>query len=730
MENQESFTFDKYWHILKRRWVPGLGVFFPIFLLSLIASSQKKPTYEAEGKLQFQRNNGISTLTGVGTEVGKLESVAQDQKTSPLNTEAEVIRSLPIVNKTINTLNLKDDKGLPLKSSEFIKKLSVKDVKGTDILQVAYSGNDPKGAAEVVNSVMNSYVEHNVAFHRSTVTAARKFLERQVPSAELMVRKVEAELREFKEKNKLVSLQEEATKSIEMVKDLQRQINEIKSQIADTSAQAQSSRAMLGVNSQQAVAMTSLSQSEGVKDAVKELHELESQLATRRVILQDTHPEIINLQNKAAALKSILQSRVGDVSGSYEVPSLGNLQAGDLKQKISTELVGLESRRLGLASQLATLSGLEASYRQRLESLPRLEQQQRELERKVQAAQSTYSSLLQKLQESRITESQNLGNAQIISQAEVPDEAMGSPMVNYLSAGLLGLLASLATIYLVESRDKFIKNVDEAKEFMELTLLGVIPALNKQKSSLIPSNNVDTSVPRVVVRETPRSPISEAYRMLRSNLKFLSADKELKVIVVTSSVPKEGKSTVAANLAMAIAQMERKVLIVDGDLHRPSQHQIWDLPNSEGLSNVIVGQSDMWGATTQVMDNLYVLTSGLVPPSPASLLDSKRMATLIQRFAANFDFVIIDTPSISVAADAAALGQMADGVLFVVRPGVADIGSAGFAKDLLKKSGQNVLGQVVNAVDPRNENHSYYYFNDEYYSQDSLSQVQVAGIVD
>jgi polysaccharide biosynthesis transport protein len=365
-----------------------------------------------------------------------------------------------------------------------------------------------------------------------------------------------------------------------------------------------------------------------------------------------------------------------------------------------------------------------------LESLPRLEQQQRELERKVQAAQSTYSLLLQKLQESRITESQNLGNAQIISQAEAPDEAIGSPMVNYLSAGLLGLLTSLATIYLLESRDKFIKNVDEAKEFMELTLLGVIPSLGKQKSSLISNSNFDVSVPRVVVRETPRSPISEAYRMLRSNLKFLSADKELKVIVVTSSVPKEGKSTVAANLAMAIAQMERKVLIVDGDLHRPAQHQIWDLPNSEGLSNVIVGQADMWSATTQVMDNLYVLTSGLVPPSPASLLDSKRMATLIERFAANFDFVIIDTPSISVAADAAALGQMADGVLFVVRPGVADIGSAAFAKDLLKKSGQNVLGQVVNAVDPRNENHSYYYFNDEYYSQDSLNQVPVAGVVD
>jgi polysaccharide biosynthesis transport protein len=213
---------------------------------------------------------------------------------------------------------------------------------------------------------------------------------------------------------------------------------------------------------------------------------------------------------------------------------------------------------------------------------------------------------------------------------------------------------------------------------------------------------------------------------LRANLKYVSADKELKVIVVTSSVPQEGKSTVAANLAMAIAQMERRVLLVDGDLHRPVQHQIWDLPNNEGLSNAIVGQSDLRNAIAQVMDNLYVLPSGLVPPSPASLLDSKRMAALIDSFRDNFDCVILDTPSLSVGADAASLGQMADGVLFVVRPGVADVVNAGFAKELLEKSGQNVLGQVINGIIPKNEPHSNYYFNnEEYYPQDSVGRVNV-----
>ncbi|MEA5571816.1 polysaccharide biosynthesis tyrosine autokinase [Calothrix sp. UHCC 0171] len=727
MENQESFTFDKYWHILQRRWIPALSVFFPILLISLVVSSMKKPSYQAQGKLQFQRTNTISTLTGVGTEVAKLEPVVQDQKTNPLNTEAEVIRSFPIIRKTIDRLNLKDNKGAPIKTRDFLKKLSVKDVRGTDVLQVSYNDTNPEVSADVVNTLMTAYLEHNIAYNRSAISSARKFLEKQVPSAELVVRKNEAELRDFKEKNRIVSLQEEATKSVEMLTQLQTQIGDTKSKVADVNSQSQSIRNRLGMSSAQAVTITSISQSEGINELTKQIQQLDLELVSKREIFRDSHPEIIKLENKINGLKNLLKNKVGQVASGGKVKANTNLQIGELKQQLAGELVRLESQSSGLVSQLATLSGLETKYRQRLDNLPRLEQRQRELERKVQAAQSTYSLLLQKLQESRIAENQNLGNAQIISKAEIPDVPLSSPAINYLSAGLLGSLAAIATIYLLETRDKYIKSIDEAKEFMGFTLLGVIPSFSKPKSSFFQANDeMEPSIPRLVVRDMPRSPASEAYRMLRANLKYVSADKELKVIVVTSSVPQEGKSTVAANLAMAIAQMERRVLLVDGDLHHPVQHQIWDLANNEGLSNVIVGQSDMRSAITQVMDNLYVLPSGLVPPSPGSLLDSRRMGTLIDSFRDIFDIVILDTPSLSVGADAASLGQMADGLLFVVRPGVADVINAGFAKELLEKSGQNVLGQVVNGIIPKNEPYSNYYFNnEEYYSQKSVDRVSV-----
>ncbi|KOP25700.1 lipopolysaccharide biosynthesis protein [Hapalosiphon sp. MRB220] len=714
MEYQESnLYFVKYWQVMKRRWSPSLIVFLTVFIISLLIASLKKPSYVAEGKLKFQRTNATSTLTTLGSEIGTLEPVVQDNKTSPLNTEAEVIRSVPIVQKIIKQLNLTDNKGKPLKIKDFLKKLNVSDIRGADVIQISYKDTNPETTAKVVNTLINIYLENNIFAHRSQATAARKFISKQLPKAESIVRQAEAELANFKEKYKIVSLNEEATKGVEIITDLQKEISQTQSKIAEVEAQSQEIRKQLDMNSQQAVVMTSLSQNSGVQDILKEIQQLESQLAARRNILQNNHPEIVNLEDKLTSLKGILQQRIKKVAGKIYPNSNNNLQLGQLQQQISARLLELESTRLGLVNQATALSNLQAEYKQRLNNLPRLEQQQRQLERKVEAAQSTYSLLLQKLQESQIAENQNVGNASVISEAIVPEEPVTSPAIIFLSAVVVASLAAMANIYFLEATDKSIKTVDEAKELLGLTTLGVIPTSSKLKKTINPQETTEFYDPRLLIPSSTRSPINEAYRMLRANLQFMSANKELKVIVVTSSVPREGKSTVAANLAMAMAQMERKVLLVDGDLEHPIQHQIWKLANNEGLSDVICGQVESKTAVKTVMNDLDVLTAGVVSSSSVSLLDSQKMAGLIDSFAANYDFVIIDAPSLTVAADATILGQMSDGVLLVVRPGIADFANATTAIEILEKSGQNVLGQVVNGVIAKNEPHRYYFLEEE-----------------
>ena len=280
-------------------------------------------------------------------------------------------------------------------------------------------------------------------------------------------------------------------------------------------------------------------------------------------------------------------------------------------------------------------------------------------------------------------------------------------------------MLSIATIMILEVRDTSLKTLKEVRERFGYTLLATIPSFGKK--TRFRSKDQERTLPEIPARDTPRSPISEAYRMLQANLKFLSSDKPLKVIVVTSSVPKEGKSTVSANLAAAMAQLGRRVLLIDADLRHPVQHHLWELTNAAGLTDVLVGQAEFEVAVTKPMEHLDVLSSGVIPPNPLALLDSKRMASLIKNFSEAYDFVIIDAPPLVLAADALTLGKITDGVLLVARPRVVDSTNAAVAKESLERSGQNVLGLVVNGVIVENESDSYFYYAKDDFAKESFT---------
>jgi capsular exopolysaccharide synthesis family protein len=401
----------------------------------------------------------------------------------------------------------------------------------------------------------------------------------------------------------------------------------------------------------------------------------------------------------------------------------GKLQIGESKQKLTELYIQLEVERLGLSSRLASLVQRESAYKQWANVLPKLEQQQLELERQLKVAQSTYEILLQKLQEVRVAENQNMGNARVIESALVPDKALlFKPMLILALGSVLCILLSGGTIVVLEVRDTSVKTLKEARELFGYTFLGAIPSL--QKKAPADGKNTEATVSQLPVRDTPRAPISEAFRMLQANLKFLSSDKP-RVIVVTSSVPSEGKSTVSANLSAALAQLGNRVLLIDADMRRPAQHHIWEKANTEGLSDVIVGQAELRAAVKEVMPKLNVLTAGATPPNAVALLESRGMSALIETVSQTYDFVIIDAPPTLVAADALTLGKLADGVLMVARPGVVNTHTAHAARDLLVTSGQKVLGLVVNGVILQNESDSYYYYVKEYYmEEDSTSRNQ------
>ncbi|MBD2690459.1 GumC family protein [Anabaena catenula] len=719
MESRESIDLDfgKYLLIVKRQWLPATTVFIATVALSALATTRLKPSYEAGGKLLFKIPSfnvvGSNLLSSKSEGSGDLTSLVSTQ--NPISTQMEVITSPSILQTTIDKLKLRNDEGEPLTPDKLKSALKLKIIGGTDVLEITYKSRNPKETAAVVNKIMNEFLENDILSNRVEAEAARQFMDRQLPTNQNAVRRAEASLRRFKQTNNIVDLSEEIISAVKVIGILDEQINNVKAELAQVTAQTQQLNQQLNITSKEAMAMSAISQSPAIQGILTQIQDTERQLAIESSRFQDNNPIITSLEAKKVNLNNILQQQILATVGSEIKVSPGLLQIGELKQTLIQDFIQSEVQRLGLNQKYISLYKSRSAYQQRLKVVPQLAENQRELERKVEVAQSTYQTLLKKVQELQVAENNNTANARIIAQAKVPEKPAGGKKVIVLAIGVLfGAFLGTTTILLLEMRDRSLKTLQEIRDIFGYTLLGILPSLSKK--SLFWHQNADSTTPEIAAKDAPQSLTSEMYRVTQANLRLLSSDTVIKSIVVTSSISKEGKSTVAANLATVISQLGRKVLLIDADLRVPTQHHFWQISNSPGLSEVLVAQVEYSNSIFRVMDNLDVLPAGVRPPNPLALLDSKRMAALIEEFSSAYDFVIIDTPPLLVGADAVTVSQMTDGMLLVARPGMIDYHNANTAKEMLKRSNYNVLGLLVNGIIEKNEPNNYFYSPEEYYS--------------
>lgn len=717
----EDIDFNKYWLTLKRHWFVSGSVFLLVVLLASVIAGLEKPKYQAEGKLLFRKRDTASALLSEGSQkVRELESL--NQQNTPIDTEAEILRSMPLIEKTIAALMLKDKSGYPVAPEDFAKALIVKSVKGTDVLLVSYQSAEPKEAAAIVNQLVQTYLEDNVRLNRTEAMSARDYILQQLPTTEARLREAELALRDFEEQNKVINLLAETQSSVEVNADLSRQITSAQALLNNTTAQTQALQRRIGLDADGASLLNSVSQSVGVQSILTQLQQTEAEIAIQRLRFRDKAPLIVSLQERKSTLEALLKDRIGQVLKPGQDLPQRNLQTGESEQKLTDTFISSEISRLGIAQQVEALKQAQANYQNRADRLPRLKQQQQGLARQVETFKSNYDILVKRLQEVQIAENQTVGNARFVAAASVPTKPIASERKLILAAGVtVGGLLYIVTAFVLDLRDPSLKTTKEVRKIFPYSWVGMIPLLRKRQK-FNHSRQVEASIPELPVKDAPQSLISEAYRMLQSNLKFVNPDQMVRTIVVTSSVSREGKSTVSANLALSLAQIGHKVLLVDADLHHPVQHHIWQLTNEVGLSNVIMNHAELREGIQLVQDNLCVLTSGVIPPNPLTLIDSKRMAALMQEFSQSYDFVIVDTPPLVLVSDVIPLGRVADGVLLVVRPGLIDAASAGIAKELLSQSGLEVLGLVTNGVIAENEPDSYLQRAKAYYKDTAASQ--------
>lgn len=689
---------SKYKKSIRRQWKPATIVFIGIIVITAFMAISKKPIYSAEGKLFFRREATTPALTGLGKDIGSISSL-RDQ-VSPVDTEVEVLRSHEIISKTLDILNLKDSKGEAVSLESFSKSIKITATKGTDLIQVSYEYKDPKIAANVVNTFMQVYLDFAAERYRATASKALHFIEQEIPSAEAKVKQAELELSYFREKNSVVSLEEEQRSSVLSIFNLQNEIKTAQTQLAETEQQLLVLSKKLNRSPDQALSTNNISQSKGVQDILVEKQKLESQLALESTRYQDSHPIIQSLRSQINATETLLNKRI-DLAQTNQIEGLlENTQAPSMQKELVAQLVQLDIRREGLGSQLSSLIDAEAKSKQRIDSLPKIERAQRELLRNLNAAQLTYTNLRTKADELRIAENQDTGNASILSQALAPKSSSGpSTSLSMIAGALFGGIMAIATAIFFDSRDKALRNTEDAIQAYRFRLLGEVPMEKNYQVIALDGNSKMLSASENISGKDQNLLIRDASQILGLNLKVLNINQSTKIITVTSVEDQEGKSTIAAYLAASLAQLGEKVVLIDANLHRSTQHHLWYFDNHLGLSDILLNGVETDLAMVESMPNLSLLSSGAASTShPLAILDTSKMELLIRNLSSKYDYVILDTPSIRSSPDALFLSKFSDGMLLVIRPHVSTLDSVTYLQECLVQSGQTVFAQVVNGV--------------------------------
>jgi non-specific protein-tyrosine kinase len=367
------------------------------------------------------------------------------------------------------------------------------------------------------------------------------------------------------------------------------------------------------------------------------------------------------------------------------------------------------STKQSLKAQLDEIQRQIDEVNTSLAALNETEQDQLErdrLENLLSQYRQTYSYTLQSYEQVRLAEAETLSN---VFQAEeaLPAESPIRPKVvqNTALAGIVGAMLAVGTIFLIEALDDTIRGPEEVKRYLDLPVLGVIRKIENQEN--------------LVAVEEPRSPASEAFRSLRTNFQYTSIDKPIKSILVTSTGKGEGKTLVAANLSVVLAQGGNKVTIVDTDLRRPRLHRQMNVPNRRGLTSLFMRQKiNLNGALRETnVNGLSIITSGNLPPNPAEILASNRMQQIHAQIREHSDVVVLDSPPVIAVTDAVVLSKYVDGVLLVIQPGNTKIAALQKTVEQLRRVGANVIGVVLNNVGVKSARYAYYYnyYRDDYY---------------
>ncbi len=411
-------------------------------------------------------------------------------------------------------------------------------------------------------------------------------------------------------------------------------------------------------------------------------------------LVRDTQLMVLQVESEDRELAMNLANAI-PVAFSRKNAAVQTERYADSKANLTIEIDALKEQIAGKQAEINAI-GTPADAGKEAE-LARLQTEMTQLRQSL-------AYLLQSFENIRLAEAQSTSNIVTVEEATLPQSPIRPRTVqNTLLGALVGLMLSIGVVFLIEYLDDRIRSPDQIDKVLKLPVVGLIAKMSNGYHG--------TGQHRLIAVREPRSPVVEAFRSLRTNIQFAGVDQPIRTLLVTSAGPSEGKTTVAANLAVVMAQAGLKVVMVDADLRRPTLHKQFNQVNRSGLTDMILRDPTQWSglASASGVPNLSLLLSGSLPPNPSELLGSKRMHQLIDHLHQAHDVVIIDAPPLLPVTDALVLSALSDGVLMVIDYGSTRIGEAVQGKTQLDQSGARILGVVMNKIPTGRRGYSYYY---------------------
>lgn len=723
MLQEKEIHLRDYLNIVRKRKFIVFSIFIITFTIVLISTLTATPIYEASTRILIEKNKSGPLMPNYGY-------VRYDPEF--LQTQSQIITSYPVVKKVVKRLNLEETydsyvagmdesdfslnavvswiKGLyavvskitnnilakPVKTIQEIEEgevsradsiagmissgVIVEPVAETKIVKVSFISANPELAGMIANATVSAYMDQLLEMKMQASNYNLRWMRIKAEEEAEKLNKSEKALNEYMKAKNIATIENRVTIIPQKLAELSIELTRAETRQKELATLYQKIRSSLD-NANEVETIPVIANEPALKSIRDQILKVEQNIVEQSKKYGPKHPVMVRVNSELKVLQTKhsqeIQRIIKTIKNEYEL-AISNAQ--DLLEsldKTKKEAVSLNEKFIQYGI----------------------------LKREIETNQSLYNSLIQKIKEQSVTEQVQNINVWVVEKAQTPEfPSKPNKKRNILLGIIMGLFGGVGLAFFLEYLDNTVKTPDDIEERYNIPVLTTISKLkNKNKTSY------------KMVLDEPSSALAESFKSLRTSI-MLSSDSPPKTILVTSMAPGDGKTTVASNLAIAIAGSESSVLLIDCDLRRSMLHEIFGLKNTKGLSTFIAGASDMNIIQDVPVKNLSVITSGPTPPNPSEMLISKKLKDFIHELKNKFDFVIIDTPPVMSVSDTLIVSKIVDASLIVTRFGKTTYEMMNHGLKSMADIESKVIGTVINAVDEKKSGYHYYYrYNKEYY---------------